>query len=318
MVSKSTFIRPFPPLTEAQRYYLEVNGYVVIENALSPDEVEQLKNALYGLSEKLEDLDNRTADGPRVRGAFYGIDKPCHKYFNNIIEADPAITAYATHPFMVSLAEELMGSEARIVEMNAHINSRDPDHTWEETITGFHRGADVPYSSHTQNGLFHCNFVKTLTNLTDLKPEDGGTAVIAGSHKIDLPAEELIDIATKDRSLVHQVIAPAGSTLLFSETLIHATSPIQSDKKRMIIITGYGPTMFPYWDQGKLSSEFYESIPEQLKVLLDGKQHWHRGSRYRSLSTPADIRHFEMGKWDERPAASEDDLNKYNRPKGYR
>ena len=57
MVSKSTFIRPFPPLTEAQRYYLEVNGYVVVENALSPDEVEQLKNALYGLSEKLEDLD---------------------------------------------------------------------------------------------------------------------------------------------------------------------------------------------------------------------------------------------------------------------
>ena len=34
---------------------------------------------------------------------------------------------------------------------------------------------------HTDEGLFHYSFVKTLTNLTDLGPDDGGTVVIAGS-----------------------------------------------------------------------------------------------------------------------------------------
>ena len=229
------------------------------------------------------------------------MDKPCHRFAVNIRESDPAITAYATHPYMVSLAEELMGSEARIVEMNAHINSRDPDNTWEEKLTGFHRGTDVPYAGHTHDGLFHCNFVKTLTNLTDLGPDDGGTAVIAGSHKIDAPANELIALAEEDRSLVHQVVAPAGSTLLFCETLAHATGPIRSDRERIIIITGYGSTMFPYWDHGELSPGFRERIPEQLKVLFEGKQVWTRGARYRHLATPADERGFAMGEWDDRP-----------------
>ena len=211
-----------------------------------------------------------------------------------------------------------MGSEARIVEMNAHINSRDPDNTWEENLTGFHRGTDVPYAGHTHDGLFHCNFVKTLTNLTDLGPDDDGTAVIAGSHKIDAPANELIALAEEDRSLVHQVVAPAGSTLLFCETLAHATGPIRCDRERIIIITGYGSTMFPYWDHGELSPGFRERIPEQLKVLFEGKQVWTRGARYRDLATPADERGFAMGEWDDRTAASDEDLRRFTSPEGYR
>ena len=318
MSAAATFRRPFPPLTPAQRYHLEVYGYVVLENALSGGEVERLKEALHRLFAELDALEDRGQNGPRVRGAFLGMDKPCHRFAVNIWESDPAITAYATHPYMVSLAEELMGSEARIVEMNAHINSRDPDNTWEEKLTGFHRGTDVPYAGHTHDGLFHCNFVKTLTNLTDLGPDDGGTAVIAGSHKIDAPANELIALAEEDRSLVHQVVAPAGSTLLFCETLAHATGPIRSDRERIIIITGYGSTMFPYWDHGELSPGFRERIPEQLKVLFEGKQVWTRGARYRHLATPADERGFAMGEWDDRPAASDEDRRRFTSPEGYR
>ena len=317
-MSAATFRRPFPPLTPAQRYHLEVYGYVVLENALTGGEVERLKGALLRLFADLDALEDRSGSGPRVRGAFLGMDKPCHKFAVNIRESDPAITAYATHPYMVSLAEELIGGEARIVEMNAHINSRDPDNTWEEGLAGFHRGTDVPYAGHTHGGLFHCNFVKTLTNLTDLGPDDGGTAVIAGSHKIDAPAKELIALAEEDRSLVHQVTAPAGSTLLFCETLVHATGPIRSDRERIIIITGYGSTMFPYWDYGELSPGFRERIPEQLKVLFEGKQVWTRGARYRDLATPADERGFVMGEWDDRPPASEADMQRFTSPEGYR
>ena len=317
-MSAATFRRPFPPLTPAQRYHLEVYGYVVLENALSGGEVERLKEAVLRLFADLEALEDRGLNGPRVRGAFLGIDKPCHKFAVNILESDPAVTAYATHPYMVSLAEELIGGEARIVEMNAHINSRDRDNTWEGGLAGFHRGTDVPYAGHTHGGLFHCNFVKTLTNLTDLGPDDGGTAVIAGSHKIDAPPNELIALAEEDRSLVHQVVAPAGSTLLFCETLVHATGPVRSNRERIIIITGYGSTMFPYWDYGDLSPGFRERIPEQLKVLFEGKQVWTRGARYRDLATPADERGFAMGEWDDRPAASDEDLRRFTSPEGYR
>ena len=303
-----TFDRPFPPLTTAQRYHLDVYGYVVVENTLKPAEVSRIKDALYRLRDELKQLDDPSASGPRVRDAFIVIDKPHHHYMANIIEAAPVITAYATHPFMVSMAEELMGGEARIVEMNAHINRRDADqHCNEPPKYNFHRGTDIPFASHTHHGLFHCNFVKTLTNLTDLGPDDGGTVVIAGSHKIDVSTKELAEVAYADRSLIHQVVAPAGSTLLFSEALIHATGQNRSDKERIIIITGYGSTLFPYWDNGQehgqLSESFRRQIPQQLKVLFDGKASHTRGPRYRTLSMPADARRFELGEWNQRRPA---------------
>lgn len=301
---EATFDRPFPALTAAQRYHLDVYGYVVVENALTAEEAEILRRALYQLRSELIQLKDPSGDGPRVRGAFAGTNKPNHQFLANIVEADPAITAYATHPRLVSMAEELMGGEARIVEMNAHINRHDPDYGAHGRYD-FHRGTDIPFGTHTNDGLFHCNFVKTLTNLTDLGPEDGGTVVIAGSHKIDVPTQTLIELAYDDPTLIHQVIAPAGSTLLFSETLIHATGRIVSDKERVIIITGYGASMFPYWDYGSLSDEFRSQIPEQLKTLLEGEAHWGRGPRYRTLTEAADERLFKLGDWADRPPMEE-------------
>ena len=43
---ETEFTRPFPALTPAQRYHLDVYGYVVIENALSADEIDRLLEAV--------------------------------------------------------------------------------------------------------------------------------------------------------------------------------------------------------------------------------------------------------------------------------
>ena len=85
------------------------------------------------------------------------------------------------------------------------------------------------------------NSIKAITNLTDIGEEDGGTAVVAGSHKSMCEEESMIKAVKNDPSLIHNVVAPAGSTLIFCETLLHATAPITSDNERMIMITGYQP-----------------------------------------------------------------------------
>ena len=296
LTNRLSFERPFPALTPAQRYHLDVFGYVVIEQTLTPDEVSRLTEAVYRLKDELLKLDDRGQTGPRCRGSWVVIDQPHHYWIESIIETDPAITAYATHPRLVAMAEEVIGGEARIVEMNAHINHRGP-HTGTHD---FHRGTDIAFASHTRDGLYHCNFVKAVTNLTDLGPDDGGTAVIAGSHKVDVAIGPLVKAAHEDPDLIHQVVAPAGSTLLFCEALIHASGPIRSDNERLIIITGYGSTLFPYWSRGQLSEDFKRQIPENLKILLEGRASHRRGIRYRTLSMPADPRQFAMGRWDKR------------------
>lgn len=45
-----------------------------------------------------------------------------------------------------------------------------------------------------------------------LGPDDGGTCVIAGCHKATCAEESIIQAAREDPSLIHQVVAPAGST----------------------------------------------------------------------------------------------------------
>jgi len=287
-----SFDRPFPALTPAQRYYLEVFGYVIVPGVLSLDECGVIREAMQKIKRDLQSPE------PRERAPhepFALVNAPHHVFMGSILEADPCFAAFISHPRLVGMAEELIGGEARLVEYNAHINSRNPNETFDSEPTyGFHSGTDTPFSSHTKNGLYHCNFVKTLTMLTDLGPDDGGTVVVAGSHKLDLSDADMIACAYEDRSLIHQVIAPAGSTLLFNETLIHATGQIRSDNERAIIIGGYGASMFPYWDGGAMSDEFRDSVPPHLSTLLLGKAHWTRGPRYRTLTEPVDPRTFSL------------------------
>jgi ectoine hydroxylase-related dioxygenase (phytanoyl-CoA dioxygenase family) len=297
------FDKPFPALTPAQRLYLDVNGYVVVENTLTGDEISRCKEAVYRLRDRLVKLGEAGHSPGREFKAHLQVDKPHHQFMTNILGADADITAYATHPRLVGMAEELIGGESRIVEMNAHVNRRDPEIDDDEPRFGFHSGTDAAFATHDHAGLFHCNFVKTLTALTDIGPEDGGTTVIAGSHKIDLPDEQLIKLAYEEPSLIHQFEAPAGSTLLFGETLVHATGHIRSAKERVIIIAGYSPPMFPYWEEGGLPTDLGHGVPENLRTLIEGKAHWRRGPRYRSLSDPADDRPFELGRWWDRSAS---------------
>ena len=76
------------------------------------------------MRDELLEFDDRTESGPRVGGAFFTYEQPHHYHMTHIIEADPAITAYATHPRLVAAAEELIGGEARIVETAAPSSAR--------------------------------------------------------------------------------------------------------------------------------------------------------------------------------------------------
>jgi hypothetical protein len=280
---ETAFQRPFPALTSAQRYHFDVCGYVVVPGVLSPEECTAIQTAMRRVRDEIRarpaGLQTRPGE-PRFIS-----DQPHHVFIGDMMECDPLFAAYATHPRLVGMAEEVIGGEARIVELNAHLNTRSPQYTAGELPRfDFHNGTDVPFSSHTKHGLYHCSFVKTLTNLTALGPDD----------KIDLPVEEQIARAYEDRSLIHQVVAPVGSTLLFAETLIHATGQLRSERERAIIITGYGSSLFPYWGGAELTPGFVAKIPAHLRTLYLGKAHWTRGPRYRHLTDPVDARSFTL------------------------
>lgn len=298
------FTKPFPALTPAQRYYLDMYGYVIIPKLFSESECGEMKDALYKLRADLMSLPNPKTDN--FRGAFLMINQPHHHYMGSIVQAYQPLTDYATHPCVVGMSEELIGGKSRIVEVNAHINRKAPEWPKAEDggpAYGFHRGIPAGYGCHYKNGLYHSNFVKVLTNLTDLGPDDGGTTVIAGSHKIEADDQDIIKAAYQDRSLIHKIIAPAGSAVLFTEALMHATGFINSDKERVIIISGYGEPYFPwlFMDSHQpgfaLDPAFIERIPEPLKYLFISKGYIQRSPMYRTLGQPKDNREIKKIQW---------------------
>ncbi|MEZ4708540.1 MAG: phytanoyl-CoA dioxygenase family protein [Caldilineaceae bacterium] len=279
--------KPFPALTPAQRLHLDVYGYVIIENTLTSDQVGRMGEALQKLKRDL--IATGDPANAVVRGARFSTYQPHHVHFAHIVEADPAILEYLTHPRLVAMAEEFVGGAVRLEESEAIINARPADFDPAAPVRfGFHTGTRPDLGTYTENGLFHCNFVKTLTNLTELGPDDGGTVVIAGSHKIKAPQAQLIACAYADPSLIHQFIAPAGSTLLFAESLIHATGQLRSDRERVIIIGGYTPPMFRAWPGQEPSQTFIDSVPEIYKPLIGATDSWHWQPRYRSLDMAMD------------------------------
>ena len=285
--------RPFPALTPSQRYHFETFGYVVVPDVLSADECATINDAIHKIQRDVREPDYDEHRQPNQPFAL--INQPYHTFMGGLLEADPCFTAFASHPRLIGLAQEVLGGDARILEYNAHINSITPDLDLSKPPEyGLHNGVDVPFGSHYKNDLYHCNFIKTLTTLVDLGPEDGGTMVIPGSHKIAVPQADIIKAAYADPSLIHQFVAPAGSTLLFSETTIHGTGQIRSDIERAIIIVGYGASMYPYWDGAQMTEEFKSQIPEELKTFFLGKAHWTRGPRYRTLAEPVDPRTFTL------------------------
>lgn len=278
--------KPFPALTPAQRLHLDIYGYVIVENTLTENEVGATREALQKLKRDL--IASGDPANAVVRGARFSTYKPHHVHFAHIVEADPAIFQYLTKPRLVAMAEEFVGGSVRLEESEAIINSRPPEVDLSAPVRfGFHTGTRPDLGTYTENGLFHCNFVKTLTNLTELGPDDGGTVVIAGSHKIKVPQQQIIACAYEDPSLIHQFIAPAGSTLLFAESLIHATGQLRSDKERVIIIGGYTPPMFRAWPGQEPSQAFIDNLSEAYKPLIGATESWHWEQRYRTLDMPA-------------------------------
>lgn len=303
--SPSKFERPFPALTPEQRYRFEVFGYVLIEDALTPEEVVRTRDAAKRLRDELcSRFDPANPTRMEVRGARFTKYTPTYQLIQQAIEAEPELTAYACHPRLVGMCEELIGAQARITQVDAFLNSASenipaaaPDGRY-----GFHAGVDIPFGSHIQNGLFHCNFVKTFTYLTDIGPDDGGTVVIVGSHKVNAPIKNIINLAYQNPTLIHKVTARAGSTLLFPETLIHASGHRTTPGERIAVSAGYGPVNYLEWSRGdgtpmRLSNDFVARVPEPLHNLVHGRSHWDRNPRYRTLEQPADTRPIAAVPW---------------------
>ena len=127
-------------------------------------------------------------------------------------------------------------------------------------------------------------------------PDDGGTTVIAGSHKLaGIDRRDIIETAVQDADkLIHQAVAPAGSTLLFFESLLHSGGLCKSGKTRVFILGGYWPSMYQPHQGYEPNEEFLTTLPQEYHPVLAGSRCFQLEKLTRELKTPAEKYPFDQ------------------------
>ena len=261
-------------LTVAQRYHFDSNGFVVVPSVLSPDDVSATREVL---DRMLSDPDLED-HGARIRSKEDG-----YTHFGPMIEYDRVLLDMAAHAEVVHIAEDLVGGAVRLEETEAIVNSKAAEPESADSAArryaprGFHRGIEPTMSHFVRDGRLHYLWVKALILLSNVGPNDGGTLMVRGSHRLPQTSDNVAQ--WWDESHVAQAEGPAGSVLFMSEATIHSTARIRSDKTRYVLINGYTPPWTQTWPGYEPSDEFVARQTPEIRALLLGEPRYNWGVR---------------------------------------
>ena len=212
-------------LTAQQRYFFDLNGYLVLDGVLPRRDVEHL---------------DAMVDAQRLMPAGPGIES--QRFGDEFLRWDPLFRTLLDHPTVLAILRELLGDHLRL------------DHAYGIRMSpgtsglGLHGGGTPfdPSQYYLHRGGRMYNGLTTVTwTLVDSAPGQGGFGCIPGSHKADehvppeIPAE-----------WVREVPLAAGSVLVFTEALTHCTIPWTAPYERKAVLFKYSPGHLA-WNQYK-------------------------------------------------------------------
>lgn len=256
-------------LSTKQKFLMDTYGYIVVPNLVEKELVDRVKLAMDRMDQELS-VSPRNHSWPPGKPLKY-IGTPHFSKFGPCIEYDRSFLEIAMHPKVMAFAEDIVGGPVRYEEQECSINRRDPEQgEIDIKKIGWHRGISPDFSTYEGAGRKHYLWIKAIVFLTDIGPEDGGTSVVPGTHRIGSRDEIVSDL---EPWMVHQAQGKAGSVLLFTEALIHSVTPILSDTKRYIMITGYvAPFMREYEVIDQCSEQFISTLGEAERRFITGDE----------------------------------------------
>lgn len=255
-------------MNEEQKYLFDLTGYIIVENALSTEEVEQCNAAIDHHIENLRERDNSLAGGSEAlagtahrmdMGGMLAWEKPWCEPFRALL----------VHPNVKPHLEEVLGKQYRLDHGPGLIAMENG--TEGGTLHG--GGIERPNFSEAyffKYGRIYTGLTVVEYMLADEGPGDGGLAIIPGSHKANLPCPSNMKRYEKHQNLVLEVNAKAGDAVIFTETLTHGTLPWKASHQRRALLYKFSPG-FQAYSAGAHRIEYPDYIedmsPEQREVM---------------------------------------------------
>ena len=255
-----------------EKYFFDINGYVVVEDMLTAAEVTALNEAIDHnpdqiqlregeqlLSGAAKQHGGRAAPnlkGTHGRGDIMNIlnwPKPWCQPFRDLL----------SHPRALRYMLELIGDGFRYGNANGISMTAGAE--------GFlFHGGGSPRSSYFynfQDGRMWNGLMAVCYQLSDVNPGEGGYACIPGSHRANYPCPEDVRRLEAHPEWFKHLPLKAGSALVFTEALTHGTLPWKGSHERRTLLYRYGTGHMVYGSGPGVHPGGYESFKNELTPL---------------------------------------------------
>jgi ectoine hydroxylase-related dioxygenase (phytanoyl-CoA dioxygenase family) len=258
--------------TEMEIYLFDLRGYLILENALTAEEVAELNASIDALlpAESGEWIGY-------VHATNFGANDGLN--FQQIYEAGEPFEKLIDHPSWVEKIKYFVGGEGSFDWLHGPLfidenfaNLRGPG----EAIP-LHSGAHecVKRTQYmVKNGKFMCGQVNILIALTDMMPGDGATMVIPGSHKSNFAHPHFAQHDWNSAPSVDGVVGAveanmkAGDALLFVDAISHGAAKRTNPGERRNIVFRYGPSWGNFRHGYEPSPELLERLTPQRRQIV--------------------------------------------------
>ena len=228
-------------LSEAQREAFERDGYLVAQDAISPEQLAALRDQLDGWVEESRGHDRpfgETIDklprfdiAPEHSGAA-----PALRRVNNPAEVSESYAEVALDSAVVDMVADLIGPDIKF--HHGKLNVKLPG---TGTRVDYHQ--DFPYTPHSNDDI-----VTALLMLDDMTLENGCLMVVPGSHREGLKSlwqddrfTGKVDRQTEQDAIRRAVpvTGRAGGVCLMHTALLHSSAANGSSRRRALFINVY-------------------------------------------------------------------------------